>query len=407
MTRIQRLREQWTKTRSALEAIETKATDEERELTEVEETEVAQLLTRSRELSTSIDELDERESAARATQDIIARFEDEGPTHVRARVTHEPAPLSPGEYVSLFIRSQLGAYGPDATGEPDQQAHTILTRSLQNQVIADNLGIVPTFITGDVIKFVDATRYMVNAMRELPMPAGGKTFTRPRVTTRTLAGAQTNEFDVLASQAMAITGDTVTKGTHGAALSLSEQDIDWTDPALLQIVIEDMAESYALDTETTACAAVQAAATNALAIDKSGDPAGFNVGIAAGASALYNNAKRLPDLLLASIDQWAFLLGLTDATGRQLFPTLSPQNAMGDLQVTSFDGNPLGLKLIVSPEFTSGFMALACSRYLERYEQNKGFLQIQAPSTLSVTVAYRGYFATNVQANGIESLTAQ
>lgn len=410
MGRRERLTEQWTKTRSALTTIQDTAADEERELSETEEAEKAVLLTRSKELGASLAELDEQDRAAAASAAIIARFEDEaatGGTRTRARVTHEPVPLSVGEYISLYIRSKVGLYGDESDGVPDARAHEVLTRSLENQIISENLGIVPTFIVGDVIKFVDATRYLVNVMRDLPMPQGGKTFTRPRVTQRTLAGQQVTEFDVLTSQNMTITGDTVTKGTYGTALSISEQDIDWTDPALLQIAVEDMAESYALETETVACAAVQAASTNTLAIDKSGDPGAFFTGVAAGAQNLYDNAKRLPDVMLASIDQWAFLVGLTDSTGRQIFPNLSPVNAAGQLEVTTFDGNPLGLKLVVSPEFTSGYMALAVSRYLERYEQNKGFLQIQAPSTLSLTVAYRGYFATNVQANGIESLTAQ
>lgn len=426
---IQKLIEDYNKCEESIEGIRTRAVEDNgRELTDAEQVEVDAFKTRSTELLASIEEAGERQAARRKVDAVMANFGGTGGstegggvaplTRSHVAVTHEPETITAGEYVSLLIRSMVG----DLQGNPDEDAKVafntyrerltrsansgILTRAVAEQVLSDNLGVVPTFIIGDVIKFVDANRYLVGRMRQLPMPQGGKTFTRPRVTQRTLAGTQSAEFAELESRAMLITGDTVTKETHGTVISLSEQDIDWTDPALLQIVIEDMGESYAIDTEATACAAVQAAATNTLPFDQSGDPAAFIQGAAQGAASLYSNAKRLPDAFLASVDMWAYLVGLVDTTGRPLFPNIGPVNAPGTLDLTDWRGNPMGLPLVVSPEFTSGFLCLAATRYLEAYEQNKGFLQIPAPSTLSVTVAYRGYFATNVKAQGLLSLTA-
>lgn len=422
---ITKLIEDYNKCEESIEGIRTRAAEENRDVNDAEQVEVDAFKTRSTELLASIEEAGERQSARAKVNAVMANF-GAGPgnggegiqtrSHVGAH--QDPETVTPGEYVSLLIRSMVG----DLQGNPDEDAKAafgayrerltraatsgVLTRSVAEQVISDNLGVVPTFIIGDVIKFVDSNRYLVGRMRSLPMPQGGKTFTRPRVTQRTLAGQQTNEFDELTSRAMLLTGDTVTKETHGTVISLSEQDIDWTDPAMLDIVIEDMGESYAIDTESTACAAVQAAATNTLPFDQSGDPAAFIQAAASGAASLYGNAKKLPDAMLASVDMWAYLVGLVDSTGRQLFPNLGPVNAPGTLDLTDFSGNPMGLPLVVSPEFTSGFLCLAATRYLEAYEQNKGFLQIPAPSTLSVTVAYRGYFATNVKAQGLLSLTA-
>lgn len=423
---IQKLISDYNACEESIEGIRTRAVEDNgRELTDAEQVEVDAFKTRSTELLVSIEEAGERQAARRKVDAVMANFGATGgsdggsiATRSHVSVTHEPEAVTPGEYVSLMLRSMVG----DLQGNPDEEGKAafnayrerltrsansgILTRAVAEQVISDNLGVVPTFIIGDVIKFVDSNRYLVGRMRSLPMPQGGKTFTRPRVTQRTLAGQQTNEFDELQSRAMNLTGDTVTKETHGTVISLSEQDIDWTDPAMLDIVIEDMGESYAIDTESTACAAVQAAATNVLPFDQSGDPAAFIRAAAQGAASLYGNAKKLPDALLASVDMWAYLVGLVDTTGRQLFPNLGPVNAPGTLELTDFAGNPMGLPLVVSPEFTSGFLCLAATRYLEAYEQNKGFLQIPAPSTLSVTVAYRGYFATNVKAQGLLSLTA-
>jgi hypothetical protein len=307
--------------------------------------------------------------------------------------------MTPGEYVSTLIRARL---------DDDTRTLETLARAVQNESIADTLGIVPTLILGDLIKFVDATRYVVTSMRPMPMPAGGKQFNRPRMTTRTLAGQQVNEFDQLQSRAMVIDPDPVTKHTHGTVLNVSEQDIDWTDPALMQIAIEDMAESYAISTEAEAGAAVEAAivhGTNDGTLDPAATAPVFHQALANGAASCYSTAKMLPDTLYASVDRWAYMVGLVDADGRPMYPTLGPVNAPGQLNATSWDGAPMGLKFVVSPAFRPGFVALGASRYIEKYEQVKGLLQIPDPSTLSVVVAYRGYFTENVQTKALFALS--
>lgn len=326
----------------------------------------------------------------------------QNPDWFAALLDEEQTPaMTPGEYVCTFIRATLGE---------DKEALDTLTRAVQNELVASTLGIIPTLIVGDLIKFVDAIRYAVNAMRECTMPGGGKTFTRPLVVTRTLAGAQANELDVLQSQAMVINPQTITKHTHGTVLNVSEQDLDWTDPALMQLAIEDMAESYAISTEAEAALAIETAVVHStndgtLGVTVPPTPAQFQTAIANGAASLYAASKALPDVLFAAPDRWAYMAGLVDSTGRPIYPSLGPTNAPGQLQATSWDGAPLGLKLVVSPAFRAGFTALGVSRFCEKYEQVKGQIQIPSPSTLAVTVAYRGYFTTNVQTKGIQALS--
>jgi hypothetical protein len=418
MKRIDFLRAEWDKVTARLAAMDEAAAT--RSFTEEEEAESKTLLTRSEELTEEIKKCTEREDARRATADILARHETEdgGDTRIRSGVAGEPIPCTPGEYLALFFRARLGNKGRDE-GTPDREAldalmrvaqsnhpELTLTRSDAQQVTSDNLGVVPTLIIGDVIKFVDANRYAVNAMRKLPMPQGGTTFKRPRVTQRTLAGTQASEFTALTSQAMDIAGDVVTKQTVGTVLDISEQDIDWTDPALLQIAIEDLAQSYAIETETLACSAITTAMSGQqVAYSLSEGTAGFLEAISTAAKDLYNNAKKLPDVLFASTDQWAYLLGLVDNIGRPLFPTLNPTNSAGQMgRVDSWQGNPMGVELVVSPEFNSGTLCLGVTQFLEVYEVNKGFLQLPQPSTLSIIVAYRGYFATNAYSQGVYAL---
>lgn len=284
-------------------------------------------------------------------------------------------------------------------------AEETLTRALQHGVQAD--GTAPVTIEGDLIKFVDSNRYAVHAVRQLPMPDNhAPTFKRPRLTQSTQVGTQAAEGDVLASRRIQTTGDTITKVTKGGVLSLSEQEIDWTDPAMLGLAVQDLAEQYAIDTDAFLCAAIEAKITsNVTTVADDAALADFNAALAEAAAAVYSTGKKLPTVLLAGTNRWAYLAGLTDDTGRAAFPIVGPQNANGQLEgVGSFAGNVNGLQLVVDPNFDPDTLVVAASQFVEFYEQNKGLLNVQAPSTLEVQYAYRGYVAANVYAQGLQAL---
>jgi hypothetical protein len=240
------------------------------------------------------------------------------------------------------------------------------------------------------------------------------TFKRPRLSQRSTVGTQAAEGDVLSSQRVQTAGDTVTKVTKGGVLSLSEQEIDWTDPALLGLSIEDLAASYAIDTDDFLATAIETAATandatETILAAALPTAANFVAAVTAAAGVAYASAKRLPDTLFVDTNWWSRILGIVDTTGRPVFPTHGQSvNSSGTAEgVTSFGGiNVLGLNVVVDPNFTADFMCVAVSSLIEFYEQNKGLLSINAPSTLEVQYAYRGYVATNVYLQAIASIEA-
>jgi hypothetical protein len=306
----------------------------------------------------------------------------------------------------LLVRGQaaLGSLGVEKYRGAVADAET-LTRVVAHGVAAD--GTAPVTIEGDLIKFVDGNRYAVHASRQIPMPDNhAPTFKRPRVTQTTQVGTQAAEGDVLASRRLQTTGDTITKVTKGGVLSLSEQEIDWTDPAMLELAVQDLAEQYAVDTDALLCAAIEAKiTTNSTDVALDAGPQDFIEATAAAAAAVYTASKKLPNTLYAGTNRWAYLLGLTDDDGRPLFPTIGAQNASGSIAgAGSFGGNVLGLTLVVDPNFDPDTLVVAASSLVEFYEQNKGLLSINAPSTLEVQYAYRGYVAANVYAQGLQAL---
>jgi hypothetical protein len=84
-------------------------------------------------------------------------------------------------------------------------------------------------------------------------------------------------------------------------------------------------------------------------------------------------------------------------------PGLNGQNTLGSSSATSWNGNPLGLVLVVDKNMAGGTGSGALNGVVghaagpaagfEFYEQQKGAISIDVPSTLGRTIAFRGYAA--------------
>jgi len=412
--RLNALRAERDGVQAALTAIEDKSVDalgRALEMDDEAKAEATTLLTREGELTSEIEKLWKVEEGRQASAGIVAKMEqarDNG--LVRAGLGADLTGISPGEYALEFLKANLkadpGSLERLTTIHRAQfEQATALGRA--SDLTTDITGVLPTFIVGDLIKFVDASRNVVNACREIPMPPNGKSFTRPRVSQRTTAGQQT-EGSALSSQKMTVTSDTVTKTAQGGFVTLTEQDIDWTDPAFLQILIEDLAESYAIQTDDVLASAIETASTTNKTTGFTPGTSAWTVFYAkliAAATTVYSNAKKLPDTLFLAPDVWGDIVGYLDTTNRPIFPYMGPNNAPGGtVEITSFGGSPLGLNVVVDPNFTAAVCVVAVSRLCEYSEFNKGLASIAAPSTMAVDVAYRGYFAANVYAQGLSSM---
>jgi hypothetical protein len=67
---------------------------------------------------------------------------------------------------------------------------------------------------------------------------------------------------------------------------------------------------------------------------------------------------------------------------------------MGTSNITSTNTlNPFGLNLVVDRNFAAGTMVLARGSAIEFYEQVRGIMSVEAPSTLGRVFSYYGYVA--------------
>ncbi len=262
-------------------------------------------------------------------------------------------------------------------------------------VTTDTPGILPTPILSPVYNNFIGRRPVVDAIGVRAMPAGGKVFIRPEVTTHTSIGASIGEQAPTAGT-MVVFNNQVTKQIFGGYVNISEADIDWSDPSILQVVLDDMGRIYANATDNYAADQLVAGAsvTQAFALADVAKPEVWSAEIAEAASTILSSSDgNLPTHLFVSPDRWRNLLALADTANRPLFPQVGPMNAYGDLGVNSYGGNAFGLSVVVDRNFASGTAIVGDASGYELFEQQKGTMSIESPSTLSRTIALRGYFA--------------
>jgi hypothetical protein len=173
--------------------------------------------------------------------------------------------------------------------------------------------------------------------------------------------------------------------------------MDWSQPEVLSALLDDMGRIYAFGTDKLACDAILDGITEDLGFGDPTKPEDWTNWIADAAVAILNGSNgNLPTALMVSPDVWGDLIKLTDDSGRSLFPNLGPMNAAGSLNVTTDAGSAFGLRVVVDRNFAASTLIIADPSGAEFYEQQKGALSIDSPSTMSRTIAFRGYAAAKV-----------
>ena len=280
-------------------------------------------------------------------------------------------------------------------GDQWREMSEALRAAAPDIVTTDTPGLLPTPIVAPVYNNFIGRRPVVDAIGVKAMPAGGKVFIRPEVTTHTSIGASISEQSPTGGT-LVVFNNQVTKQIFGGYVSISEAEIDWSDPGILQVVLDDMGRIYANATDNYAADTLVSGAsvTQAFATADVAKPEVWMAEIAeAAATILSSSDGNLPTHLFLSPDRWRNVLALSDSSNRPLFPQVGPMNAYGDLGVNQYGGNAFGLSVCVDRNFASGTAIVGDASGYELFEQQKGTMSIESPSTLSRTIALRGYFA--------------
>jgi len=274
----------------------------------------------------------------------------------------------------------------------------------------DTPGLLPVPVLGPLVQDINFLRPVVNAVGARAYPDGGasKTFVRPTIGTHTSVGTQSTELSAVSATTMVINSNTVTKTTLAGQVTLSAQDIDFTNPAAMQLILNDLMGEYMIASDNLAADNLLTAATSSGVWD--GTLADLLTSVYDAANDISSNRNWLPTHMFVSVDVWAQLGKLADSTGRPVFPFiangLSGQNALGSQNAATWNGNPLGLELVVDSNFAAKTMVITrvgqgAGDAYEFYEQQRGLMSVEVPATLGRTMSFHGYVSTFAAISGM------
>jgi HK97 family phage prohead protease len=281
---------------------------------------------------------------------------------------------------------------------------TALQAAAGDVLTTDTPGLLPVPVLGPVFQDLNYVRPVVAAIGARAMPDGGnqKTFIRPTWTTHPTVAAQSPELDPVSATTPVIASNVVTKTTLAGQVTLSVQDVDFTSPAAMQIILQDLVGQYMLKSDDIAADAIAAgaSASGSTWSVTANDPSTLIAALYDAATDILTATNYLPDHLFVSPDVWQKLGSQLDGDKRPIFPYtaaagLMGVNGAGVANITVANTfNPFGLNLVADRNFAAGTLFVVRGSACEFYEQVRGLLSVEVPGTLGRTFSYYGYVAT-------------
>jgi hypothetical protein len=270
-------------------------------------------------------------------------------------------------------------------------------------ITTDTPGLLPVPVLGPLVQDLNFLRPTVEALGVRAYPDNGqqKTFVRPTITTHTSVAAQSSELSAVSATTMVIASNSVTKTTLAGQVTLSAQDISFTSPAAMQLILNDLMGEYMIASDNLAADNLLTAATSSGVWDLS--VADLLKSVYDSAVDISNGRNWTPTHMFVSPDVWGQLGQLADTTGRPVFPFigagLTGQNALGNASASSWNGNPLGLQLVVDSNFAAKTMIITRvgqgqGDAFEFYEAPQSLMSFENPSVLGRTMSYHSYIST-------------
>jgi hypothetical protein len=333
---------------------------------------------------------------------------------VEATIPTAPIPAQPkrnfgmptaGEYMAAYhIGGDTFRKVNEAFVEAAKSRQSALQAAAGDTLTTDTPGLLPVPVLGPVFQDLNYIRPVVAAVGARAMPDGGnqKTFIRPTWTTHPSVATQSTELTGASATTPVIASNVVTKTTLAGQVTLSVQDIDFTSPAAMEIILRDLAGQYMLASDNIAADAITngASASGATWTVTANDPSSLISALYDAATDILNATNFLPDHLFVSPDVWQKLGSQLDGDKRPIFPYagaagLMGVNGLGTANITVANTfNPFGLNLVADRNFAAGTLYVARGAAIEFYEQVRGLMSVEVPGTLGRTFSYYGYVAT-------------
>lgn len=413
LDRLRRQRADLTKTIEDLDAL---AAEENRDLTDADMSVIEDAAGQIEQIDKRIEPLEAVEARVAAHQQAASQITPTAPAKNRdggrAPLTAEPRQVkysTAGEFLVDLVRAIPGvqdASGPvfdrhvadrvaAALGVPAEQA---IARAVTgtHETTADVPGILPTTIVGQIFNDIDGARPLIGLVGAQDLTGiPGSTFNRPRITAHpnTGDGVQPEEKDQGVAGQVTMAAVPFAKTSFLRWMNVAMQVIDWTAPGTWNVLLSEMQNAYAEDTEAHAEGVLAAAVTQKQSV-ATDDYEGWIAALYSAKTKITTaggtrraSALRLPDVILTSVDMDEHIGALIE------IQLASHMNGIGSSDLRNFGGMLLRTDRVMLPDLPDGTVILGARKGFEFWEQRKGFLQAIEPKVLGVEIAYGGYGA--------------
>jgi hypothetical protein len=309
-----------------------------------------------------------------------------------------------GEFMAAYhIGGDTYANMNKAVAEYSAANRTALQAAAGDVLTTDTPGLLPIPVLLPLVQDLNFLRPTVDALGARAYPDGGqsKTFIRPTITTHTSVAAQSPELSAVSATTMVIASNSVTKTTLSGQVTLSIQDVDFTSGPAMSLILNDLMGEAMIASDNLAADNLLAAATSSGVWD--GTVADLLKSVYDSAVDISNGRNFTPTHMFVSPDVWGQMGQLADTTGRPVFPFigagLTGQNALGGGSASSWNGNPLGLQLVVDSNFAAKTMVITrvgqgSGDAFEYYESIRGLMSVEQPSVLGRLMSFHLYAST-------------
>lgn len=296
---------------------------------------------------------------------------------------------SAAEYISAVLQG----------GQALDAMKTQIRAAAPTVALADDPGLLPQELLSGVYNGLIGRRPVIDAIGARAMPTYGSTFRVPYVSTHNSVGNQATDLTTLTASTYGVSSYDVTKLTFGGYVNVSEQLMDWSSPEVVGSLLDDMARVYAYETDNYAADQLLAGCTQSQVLTDPTSPSEWVSDIYDATVTIINNSLgNVPTHLFVSPNMFGYLGKLVDTTGRPLLAPNNPMNAYGQMSPTQGQslGQAFGLTVVVDRGFAADTVILGDPSGYAIWEQQKGAISVDVPSTLSRTIAFRGYLAVKM-----------
>jgi HK97 family phage prohead protease len=288
--------------------------------------------------------------------------------------------VTAGQYVHAQIKASQG----------DADARDLVA-ALEIATVSENTGMVPPNYLRDIIGIIDDSRPFINSIERAALPATGMKIFTPKLGAQASVAltAEGVEFDST-DTAVTFQEDNIVK--FAGANIINVELLDRSDPSFLDLLLRELAASYAQKTDGYALG---------LARDTAVGSSGSTIyaAIVDGIADSYNVMRRTPNRLVVhptagGTVSWAQLLSAVDEDKRPLFSAVAPSNAGGVITQGSTNGTVAGLDLVVDPNYTGDQFALVYPSDAMRFHES-GTIQLRSNIVANgrVEIGVYGYVA--------------